>query len=272
MFQAKERVVAAIARAHADLAQALADLENMPAFDPSSIAFTAHTLQNYLTVTGGTVELLQLSLVDHPDPQVPKYLDALLHATELMTRAVHQLMNNSPTLESRLKREEVRLPFLVQRACTYYQRLAGRKQIRIIPELGTGDLVVWTDSVAVAAVLDNLLSNAIKYSPPGKNVGVKLKGEPGGVVCSVRDEGPGLSRTEQAQLFQRGVRLSPRPTAGEPSTGYGLAVAKELVERLGGSIWCDSEAGAGACFSFRLPMSEPHAGVVDSTGLPGPGG
>ena len=56
------------------------------------------------------------------------------------------------------------------------------------------------------------------------------------VRWQVRDEGPGLSAEEQARLFQTGVRLSPQPTAGEPSSGYGLAVAKQLMDLLGGTI------------------------------------
>jgi two-component system sensor histidine kinase/response regulator len=101
--------------------------------------------------------------------------------------------------------------------------------------------------------LDNLLSNAIKYSPPGKRIWIQVRQDRDSVVCSVQDEGPGLSQEEQARLFQRGVRLSPVPTAGEPSTGYGLAVAKELSERLHGEIWCVSTPGQGACFLVRLP-------------------
>jgi signal transduction histidine kinase len=56
-------------------------------------------------------------------------------------------------------------------------------------------------------------------------------------------------------LFQRGVRLSPQPTGGEASNGYGLAVAKELINLVGGSIWCCSTPGHGACFAFRLPAA-----------------
>src|SRR5205085_12319122 len=96
---------------------------------------------------------------------------------------------------------------------------------------------VWTDRVALAAVLDNRLSNAVKYSEPGKRVWVRLRAEADHVVCSVQDEGPGLSPADQENLFQRGVRLSAVPTGGEPSTGYGLAVAKELVGNLGGALW-----------------------------------
>jgi signal transduction histidine kinase len=56
------------------------------------------------------------------------------------------------------------------------------------------------------------------------------------------------------QLFQRGIKLSSVPTGGEPSSGYGLAVAKELIDKLGGDLWCESTFGAGVCFSFRLPV------------------
>ena len=49
------------------------------------------------------------------------------------------------------------------------------------------------------------------------------------------------------------MRLSPVPTGGEPSTGYGLAMAKELAEQVGGEVWCVTAPQQGACFSLRLP-------------------
>ena len=76
---------------------------------------------------------------------------------------------------------------------------------------------------------------------------------PNEVVCHVQDEGPGLSAEDQAQLFRRGVRLTPRPTGGEASSGFGLAIAKDLIEQLGGRIWCESTLAHGARFSFSLP-------------------
>jgi signal transduction histidine kinase len=109
-----------------------------------------------------------------------------------------------------------------------------------------------TDPIAVAAVLDSLLSNAVKYSSHGKRVWVHVQGEGTGAVRSIRDEGPGLSEGDQAKLFRRGVRLSSVPTGGEPS-GYGLAVAKELTDALGGQLWCDSQLGGGDMLLIRLP-------------------
>jgi two-component system sensor histidine kinase/response regulator len=258
---AKEQIAAAIIRAQTDLDQALSDLEKLPPIDRGSVAFVAHALNNFLTVTEATVEFLMLSLTDHPDPTIHVWLENLKHATNLMTRAVSQLMNNTVAHDTKLRLEKVDVSLGLHRACAYYQSKAEEKQIRIICGPFVDVPPVWTDRVAAGAVLDNLISNALKYSPPGRNIHITLDKEQDSVICSVCDEGPGLSQEEQTQLFQRGVRLSPVPTGGESSTGYGLAVAKELVGQLGGSIWCVSEPGKGSCFSVRLPAyQEPLPG------------
>jgi signal transduction histidine kinase len=249
----KDKIAAAIIRAQTDLDQALSDLDKLPPIDRDSVAFVAHALNNFLTVTQATIEFLMMSLADHPDPAIGIWLKNLEHATNLMTRAVNQLMNTAATPEIRPRFEKVDVSLGIRRVCDYYQSKADEKQINIICGPFTDVPPVWTDRVAAGAVLDNLVSNALKFSPPGKNIRITLNNEQDSVVCSVCDEGPGLSQEDQAHLFQRGVRLSPVPTGGDSSTGYGLAVAKELVDQLGGSIWCESAPGQGSCFSVRLP-------------------
>ncbi|MBI1799180.1 MAG: HAMP domain-containing histidine kinase [Candidatus Eisenbacteria bacterium] len=239
-------------KARAELDLALAELDWMPAVDPNSVAFAAHAPSNYLTVADGTVQLLLLSLAEHPDPQVQVWLEGLRHATGLMTHTVGQLMNTSASSVARLRFDEVDLSTQAQRACQYYRRIAEQKDVRIVCDASVKVPLVWADRVAVAAIFDNLLSNAVKYSSPRKSVRVEVRPAENGAICSVIDEGPGLSAEQQSKLFQPGVRLGHKPTAGEPSSGYGLAVAKELMDKLGGRIWCESEAGKGACFSFRL--------------------
>src|SRR5262249_1381301 len=156
-------------------------------------------------------------------------LQAMGRATDMMTHTVNQLMNTSAGAKPALCWEKVDVSLLVQRLCDYYQWIADRKQIRIACESTADAHDAWTDRVAVAAVMDNLLSNAVKYSQPGKQISVQVKSQPDHLICSVRDQGPGLSAEDQARLFQRGVRLSSVPTSGESSTGYGLAVAKDLM-------------------------------------------
>ena len=70
MLEPKDQIVSSIVKARAELEDALFELEKLPAISQSSVFFAAHALNNFLTVTGGTVELLSLSLADHPDPKV----------------------------------------------------------------------------------------------------------------------------------------------------------------------------------------------------------
>ena len=69
----------------------------------------------------------------------------------------------------------------------------------------------------------------MKYSLHHGRIRVRVHGERGGALCAVQDEGPGLTADDQRRLFQPGVRLSAVPTGGEPTSGYGLAIAKRFA-------------------------------------------
>ncbi|HSB70970.1 MAG TPA: HAMP domain-containing sensor histidine kinase [Candidatus Methylomirabilis sp.] len=249
----KSELVASMVRAKGELDQALAVLEALPAFDPGTVGYAAHAINNYLTLSNVTLDLLGSALADHPDAEVHNLLAALRQAATLMVHTVNQLINASATGEPHLVFGSVNVVRLIRIGCDYYQTVAARKQILIVFASAVEAAYVWTDRVAVGAILDNLLSNAVKYSPPGKCIRVIVTEGPDHLVCQVQDEGPGLSEEDQAQLYRRGVRLSPQPTGGEASSGFGLAIAKDLIEELGGKLSCESFLGQGTRFSFSLP-------------------
>jgi len=253
MKSSKDNAIASIEKAKEELAEALSNIEAMPSFDPGDIKFNTHEVSNYLAVTTGTIDLLLSMLKDHPDSDIIELLDSLSHANNFITHTILGLISNSPSEELLLKPKKVELPFLVEKACKYYQRLADKKLIRINFQCIVDSPYIWTDRVAVAAVLDNLLSNAVKYSESGKQIWVQIKSEPNQLVCSVRDEGPGIRLEDQSKLFQKGVTLGHVPTGGESSTGYGLAVVKDLIDKLDGKVWCESKPLKGSIFSFCLP-------------------
>ena len=249
----KDAVAAAIHDAQANLAHALAHLARLPAFDPMAVGVATHALSNYLTVMHAGVQLLRHAWHTRDEAQVEWLLQGFEHATDLMQTAVDQLRGVATAGPPTLERRRVDLTLLAQQACDYYRPLAARKQLRLLYEAVSEAPVIETDRVALAAVLDNLLSNAVKFSPPGRHIWLVLERQADHVIWRVRDEGPGVSAADQARLFQHGVRLSAQPTAGEPSSGYGLAVAKQLVDQLGGTMWCESQPGQGATFVVSLP-------------------
>ena len=249
----QSRAVRSIEDAIAHLADALVEIDRIPAHDRSTIGSVAHAMNNYLTVTEATLDLLSHALEGHQDPEVATWLTGLRHLGSMMQHAIGRLLYASSADDFPLKPEYVDLAKLMERACVYYRPIAEGKRLRLRASKVGEVPMAWADRVAVAVIADNLLSNAVKFSNPGGEITVQTQPGPGGVMCSVRDQGLGLSQLEQSRLFQRGVTMGPAATASEPSSGFGLALSRELVDRMGGRLWCDSEKGLGATFTFRLP-------------------
>lgn len=111
------------------------------------------------------------------------------------------------------------------------------------------------DANRIEEVVDNLVNNAIKYSHRGGMVRIRARKDAEGIVIEITDNGLGLSEEDLKKAFQRGARLSARPTAGEPSSGLGLWIVKRVVEQHKGRVWVKSAVGKGSTFAFVLPMS-----------------
>jgi signal transduction histidine kinase len=83
-------------------------------------------------------------------------------------------------------------------------------------------------------------------------VDVSVGAERERVVLRVRDEGPGIPRSERGRIFEKFYRLDPDHVSGVAGTGLGLYISRELVERMGGEIWVEPEERQGATFAVAL--------------------
>lgn len=100
-------------------------------------------------------------------------------------------------------------------------------------------------------VIRNLVSNAIKFSPSGSVINISAKSNKKGIIeVSVKDSGIGMNAELLSKLFRIDQGTSRKGIHGEPSTGLGLLLCKEFIEKNGGTIWVESKEGAGSTFSF----------------------
>jgi signal transduction histidine kinase len=159
----KEELIGSIVRAKGELESTLTILAALPAFDPGTVGYAAHAINNYLTLTDSTLDLLESALAAHPDTDVRLYLSTLRQSAAVMSHTVNQLVNAAGPEEAQLVTASVNLVRLVRVGCDYYQAVAAQKQIQIRFTATVSAAVVQADRVAVAAALDNLLSNAVKY-------------------------------------------------------------------------------------------------------------
>jgi len=253
-MNSKSEATEAIEHAQHDLDEALSRLAKVPAIDTDRLAYAAHALNNYLMVVSTISSVLRRSLGKEPGAEAQNRLDSLHHATMLMKAAVRQLAVSAENGQPKLLFFECSLKRIAAAGCDTYEPIAAAKNIEIIREFASDTIAVWTDQVAFGAVVDNVLSNAVKYSSTGGVVRVRVYEEDSRGVLAVSDSGPGIRSDEASRLYSRGGRLSSVPTAGEASTGYGLAIAKDLMDSLHGKIWHVNNEGGGATFFLSLPM------------------
>jgi two-component system, OmpR family, phosphate regulon sensor histidine kinase PhoR len=132
---------------------------------------------------------------------------------------------------------------------------AERQDVHLETELAPELPLVNGDAERLGQVLANLLHNAIKFSPEGGLVIVTTTADATEVSISVRDQGPGIPKVEQARIFERFYKADRARVRGKGGTGLGLAIARHIVEAHGGRIWVESEEGQGATFRFSLPVA-----------------
>ncbi len=125
------------------------------------------------------------------------------------------------------------------------------------------DKNMFNDKQSVRQIVDNLISNAVKYSPFYKTIQIftetEVSGETEIIKLIVKDEGPGIPKEQQNNLFNKFSQIDTPTTGKEPSSGLGLYIVKRLVGRLGGKVSVISDKGKGAAFIVLLPKKHPKA-------------
>lgn len=192
----------------------------------------SHDLRTPLTAISGYLQLLQGQ--DLP-PDTRRYLEQIGGRTQAMKRLTEELFRYSVVVsEENLAREPVDLRRAVEEALlSFYGALEGRgiePQVRL-PEEKVERLL---DPAAVNRVLGNILTNALKYSAGDLEVTLEESGR-----LTFSNSAPGLDPVAAGRLFDRFYTVE----AARNSTGLGLSIAKELTQRMGGSIGAELHGG-----------------------------
>ena len=142
---------------------------------------------------------------------------------------------------------------VVTNSMVFSQESANNKDIELrfnIP----GDLVVYADEIMLSGIIRNLSTNAIKFTPKGGKVTFTAKLVPdNSIEISIQDTGIGMNNEMVENLFHLDINTSRKGTEGEPSTGLGLIICSEYIEKHGGRLWVESKVDNGTTFYFTLP-------------------
>ncbi len=234
--------------------QLVGELRQLDRYKTEMVSTLAHELKSPLTAIIGHLELLETA----EDGQLTdRSLTAIERGATRLSDLVEDLLLLSKVGDPHraLVCAPVDLAEVVTNAAELLGAAAARQGVGIHLE-GTGEKVpAFGDASELDRVVGNLLGNAVKFSPAGGTVTCSLEERAGAVVLRITDEGIGISKADQAQLFTEFFR-STNPAALEvPGTGLGLTIVRRIVERHSGTIAIRSEVGRGTTVTVALPTT-----------------
>ena len=218
------------------------------------IATVSHELRTPIAAVHGAAQTLAREDVVFTDDLRRRLLSVISDQSERLAHLVNDVLLTSQVESGRL--------VLANEQVDVSDRAPGdRGGARACPERLSLELVaprslapVTTDRDKLRQVLVNLVGNAIKYSPGTGRIEVRIEPRENGLRIAVRDEGIGIPQSEQQRIFEKFYRV-PAMINAVSGTGLGLFICRELVSRMGGSIWVESGEGMGSTFFVELPLA-----------------
>jgi two-component system sensor histidine kinase/response regulator len=222
------------------------------------LGMAAHDLRNPLGIIQTYSDFLIEEVSALLNPEQRDLIGSIKLSSEFMLHLVNEMLDFS-NIESgkvKLNLERTDLFELVRHNIQLNKSFSERKNIKILFNTEGILPVMILDKYKIEQVLNNLISNAIKFSYPDKKIEVSITRKENNVIISVNDEGQGIPKHELDKIFTPFEKTSVKSTAGERSTGLGLAIAKKIVISHDGDIWVESEVGKGSTFFIKLPIKE----------------
>ena len=242
-----------LARAFAQMQQRLQQQEEARR---AFVSTASHELRTPLASLDGMLELLDDDLGSgNPDiDDARSLLERARTQSRRLSRLAADLLDLSRLdAQVQLRSEPVELGELSRAVLAEFE--LGTEERGIVSTLDDSTGQVWArgDPGGIARIVRILLDNAVRVSPQGGEITVELRnGEHASLT--VRDEGPGVSPEERALIFERFQRG--RATGGSAGFGLGLAIGRELADRMGGELVLETADVPGAKFTLRLPVAQ----------------
>lgn len=181
-------------------------------------------------------------------------LDQARKMSSLISRLL--LLARADNGTQKLSMSPTDLSLTASEAAEQCREAASQRQITLSCDL-LPNVIVEGDQESLTRVFLNLLENAVQYGRPGGYIRLTLTVEDGCAVCSICDNGIGISSEDLPRIWLRFYRADTSRNPGGSNTGLGLSLVKWIVEAHHGSVSVESIPGEGTCFTFRIPLQQP---------------
>lgn len=196
----------------------------------------------------------------------PKARDLIRRNGQKLLQLINQLLDLS-RLDTGLLQpnyQEIEIVAFTRYIGESFQSLADRKYIQLTIYSEIDELWMGMDEEKFRQIISNLLSNAVKFSPENGKIILHLALADQQLVIKIKDNGPGISKTELPHIFDRFYQADHPANQQGKGTGIGLALVNELVELLEGEITVNSVLGIGTTFEVRIPTCHTAAQPLEN--------
>ena len=235
------------------------------------LAMVSHELRTPINAVLGWAAMLREHRLDASRAEYA--CDAIERSARAQAHMLEQLLDVSRAISGKLELRlaPAQLAGVLGAALDVVRPEAEEKKVRITSHLDGGLPLVLVDPERLQQVVINLMSNAIKFSPENGIVDVELRRDDGCAEIVVQDRGIGIKREFLPYVFERFRQADGNGRSANRGLGLGMSIARDIVERHGGTITADSDGeGKGATFTVRLPLrSASDAGVLHNVPVEG---
>lgn len=236
-------------------------LKNITSFKEMDVAKTnfiatvSHELKTPLASSDFSLKLLEDTRVGDLSEEQKGLVGQLRNDNQRMLRILSELLNMSQVEAGRLQLDihSVNLYPVIETSLKAVAGTAREKNISIESHIAEQLPEVKADADKAGWVLNNFFTNAIKFSNPGTTVYLDVQRTNDTVQFSVTDHGAGIEEQYLGRIFERYFQVPGRTDT--KGSGIGLAICREFIEAMGGSVSVSSQPGKGSTFSFRIPVS-----------------
>ena len=233
-------------------------LQELNATKDKFFSIISHDLRSPFNSFLGLTQIMAEELPNLTMDEIQKFADSMRKSATNLYRLLENLLEWSQIQQGLIpyNPELIRLLPVVKESVEMILESAKNKQIEIIFDIPP-DIEVYAENNSLQTIIRNLVSNAVKFTPKGGNIHIFAKSNPdNSVEISVNDSGIGMKPAMIENLFKLDVSTSRKGTEGELSTGLGLFICKEFIEKHGGKLWVESQEGKGSTFTFLLPFMQ----------------
>jgi signal transduction histidine kinase len=220
------------------------------------ISIASHELKTPITSVKAYAQILGQRFRKIDDLKSVELAEKMDVQLDKLTSLIGDLLDVTKIEAGRIQFNESHFDFneLVNATVEDLQRTTKKHRITKALE---SPVAVYGDQDRLGQVINNFITNAIKYSPQADKIIIKTYVDKAKVSLAVQDFGLGLSKVDQAKVFERFYRVSGSDQNTYPGLGLGLYISSEIIKRHKGRIWVESKKNKGSTFCFSLPVTKP---------------